>query len=336
MFRCRKMRGLMAAAVYEPLDETEQSALENHLAGCPACQTEAEALRATASTIPTPTVVFEGDLLPALRERLREEPAAQNPFAWRPLAGAAALVLVAAFAGITAYQAGQMPSVTPIQVMATPMESALIEARALARRDFLGAHETLVNALGQYPEDPRAGEAQNLLADLEFQHGQRYAQAYQAYDTLRRNYTGVFAANPENLARFNLLDETRAAGFSPLYALDAARNSAGDPLLALENVVARYPNSYLAAQAIDAMCEVSGASTLADSASRAALLEEIRARCSDPIAIGQINLALGHLYWNELNDSPRAKECFIEAAESGHAVLAQAAREAMLRLDEEQ
>ena len=335
MFQCRKMRGLMAAAVYESLEAPEKAALEAHLARCPACRAESEALQKTAGAIPVAPAPFTGDLLPVLRARLRDETPPRRVLVWRPMLGAAALILVVAFGGITAYRAGDLPAVAPVQVMATPMESALLEARSLARRDFSGAREVLVQAIERYPGDSRAGEAQNVLADLEFQHGQRYAQAYQAYDVLRRNYAEAFAANPGNAARFNLLDETRSADFSPLYALDAARNSSGDPLPELEQVVSRHPNSYLAAVAIDAMCEVAGDSPASDGVSRVALLEQIRSRCTDPIAVGQITLALGHLYWNELNDSPRAKECFIEAAESGDAVLAQAAREAMARLEEE-
>lgn len=336
MFQCRKMRGLMAAAVYESLAAPEKAALETHLARCPACLAESEALRKTAGAIPVASVSFTGDLLPVLRARLRDEaPPPRRVLAWRPLLGASALILVAVLGGITAYRAGEMPAVALVQVMATPMESALLEARALARRDFTGAREVLMQAIERYPEDPRAGEAQNVLADLEFHHGQRYAQAYRAYDVLRRHYAETFAANPNNAARFNLLDETRPSDFAPLYALDAARNSSGDPLPELEKVVSRHPHSYLAAVAIDAMCEALGDSPASDGASRAALLEQIRGRCTDPIAVGQITLALGHLYWNELNDSPRAKECFIEAAESGDAVLAQAAREAMARLEDE-
>ena len=334
MRTCRKMRGLIAASVYEALDPEEQIALDVHLAACAACRAEAKALRAFVGEIPRPSVAFEGDLLPVLRDRLAEErsPRGTAHLAFRVAVSISACLLIVALLGYGLVLRGGVAPHQPVVVVASPVEKILVESPQRASRDFLGARMALEEVLAAHPDDPRAGEAQQLLAELEFGHGQRYAEAYDGYAQLRAQYPETWKKTPENVLRFNLLDEARASGFEPLYALDAARNSSDNPLAELEKVVAQYPNTYLASRAIAAMCEVVGQERADSGAVRVAALETVRARCTHPIAIAQINADLGGIYWKDLNDPAKAQTLYAAVAESENPALAELAREALTKL----
>ena len=71
MTNCRNMETLIASSLYESLDAADQSALDAHLAACAACRAEHAELQAMVGAMPTGRAVFEGDLLPAIREELR-------------------------------------------------------------------------------------------------------------------------------------------------------------------------------------------------------------------------------------------------------------------------
>jgi len=332
---CRKVRGAIAASLYEPLHEDEQALLERHLGACPACRAEAEAMRAMVSAIPRRAEALEADLLPALRQQLADASA------WRwsvPVGFARALAPVAAcllLVSLAAYVLGpgRFEDREAVVVVATPLEEALVEARHLARNDFMGALSVLHEALAQHAEDPRAGEAQLLLAQLEFAHGQRYAEAYAAYETLRNRYWDTWEQSPDSVERFNLLDETRAQNFEGLYALDAARHSSADALAQLEMLVASNPETLLGARAVAAMCEVVCGEITGDWVLKAAALEEVRAVCSNPTAVAQLNLTLGNTYWRELKDAARARPFYSEVADSAHPLLASVAQQRLVELD---
>jgi hypothetical protein len=331
MFECRKVGGLIAASLYEALTPPEQDLLDTHLAKCAGCRREADSLGTLARAIPVYPVEFHGDLLPVVRQRLSETGRSTRWFGWRwavPMAGALMLALVL---GARLVPAARTPET--VVVVASPLEITLVAARNLAKSDFTAARALLKKSLAAHADDPRAGEAQLMLAELEFDHGQRYREAYDAYETLRLRYNDTFAANPQCVLRFNVLDEARAADFDPLYALDAARNSSGDPVSHLEKVVSRYPGTLVASLGVDAMAQAVGHAEAVNVETRAAALETVRECCSDPAAIAQINLALGDLYWEQLHDPAKARPLYTEVAECPHTPLAQLARLALAQID---
>lgn len=333
MFECRKVRGLIAAALYEPLAPAEQARLEAHLGRCAVCRREAESLGALVRKISTPPADFQGDLLPAIREQLSANEYRRTGYSWRwavPLA--AMLVLgLSVVAGVRLAPSGTAPQM--VKVEASPVEMTLVEARKAMKSDFAGARGLLQRALAEYPEDARAGDAQQLLAELEFSHGQRYKEAYAAYETLRTRYNSTFAANPESVFRLNLLDEARAADFEPLYAFDTARSSTGDAVKQLEKVVSRYPGTLVASLGVNAMVDTLVQESPGDAQTRAAALETLRGRCTDPMAAAQVNLALGSLYWEQMHDAEKARPVYAAVADSPHAILAQLARRALSEID---
>jgi len=188
----------------------------------------------------------------------------------------------------------------------------------------------LEKALQTYPSDPLAGEAQLRLAALEFSHGQRYAQAYEAYERARQRYPEVWGRHPEHVIQFNLLDETRGANFEPLRQLDAAAGG-GQAFERLEQVIARYPGSLVAMRAVDTLCRDAAQNTPGISA--IAAIEQVRECFSDPVAVAQVTMALGDLSWHEMRDAARARAAYGAVKEKGPMALAQLAEESLVEID---
>lgn len=335
--RTRRAEGTLAASLYEPLSEEDERLLEEMLREDPAFRRKAGELRALRAVNLLETPEFTGDLLPAVRAGLAEAPAARrSPAFRRALAAAAVTVLVA---GVY-FTAGPLPTApAPAQEAvesAAPsrMAAAVERARAsLARRDFSGAQASLTDALAAAPDDPGAGAAQALLADMEYAHLQRYPQAHAAYTRLRERYPDAFTTDPRSIERFNLLDEARAHDYAPLRALDFAREHREEALPQLERVIARYPGTMLAAAAVSQIIHPSGAAAGQDPAAAVLALEDARRRCVEPAAVAQLNLALGGLYCDAFHDEEQARDLFLQAASGGSPAVSTQAQAALARLE---
>ncbi len=335
MLGCWRIRGLLAASLYEPLEPGDKARLDRHMAACPACRARAQQLRRVTTRIAREDIPFTGDLLPVLRQRLAEESAQQRGVRWALPLAACALVLLTA-GSITLWPQAA-PSVQE-RVLASAVDPLLAEAQTLtASHDFTGALRVLQDAVSAHPEDPHAGQAQLMLAEVQFAQLQRYPEAYDAYQTLRARYPETWKASPGVVKdRFDLLSEARVKQFEPLYAFDAARNTAGDAVHELEKVVARYPGSMVATLALLAMRDNNAAPVETENAPmKAAALENLRDCLTDPIALAQLNVTLGDMYWREIHDRSRAREVYSKAAESEHAGLASLARLALAELGQE-
>ncbi len=336
MFGCRKARGIIAASIYDDASAEERAYLARHMTACAACRAEAESLPRVAGAIPVPPAPFTGDLLPVVRQRLMEAPARSAWAGWRVALPVAACIMLAAIFGYTAWDGRGMsgPDVATVAT-ASPMDAAIAAAMEQSGQQFGKAVLTLREAIQAHPSDPRAGEAQLLLANLEFSHGQRYAEAFAAYDALRSRYPQDWNTSPGAVKdRYDLLAEARLENFEPLYQFDAARNSGGDAFAQLEKVVAKYPCKLVASLAIETMRErLCGPEDSAAPETRIDAMEFVRDRCTDPVAIAQINVALGDMYWRDLRDIERAREAYTQAAGSGHMALASVARAALWEMD---
>jgi hypothetical protein len=134
--------------------------------------------------------------------------------------------------------------------------------------------------------------------------------------------------------RRDVLTESRNKDFAPLYALDAARRQSGpDRFAQLEHVVSLYPATFVATLAASDMCRnISGDAGLsgteqasAQPQNRLAALEQAKSRCGDPVAVAQLNLEIGNVYWNQLQNPALAVQHYDLAAKSGNATLARLA-----------
>lgn len=336
MFVCRKVKGLIAASIYEDISPEDRAYLAAHLTACARCRVESEALSRVAHALPvTHPAPYTGDLLPAIRQRLAEAPGRRAWIGWRMALPAVTCLMLAAFLGVMAWTPNPASPPDTAIMAASPLEAAMAAAREEGGQSFGKAMLALREAIQTHPDDSHAGEAQLFLADLEFNHGQRYAEAFAAYDTLRSHYPQTWNSSPTLVKdRYDLLAEARQENFESLYLFDAARNSGAESFAQLEKVVAKYPCKLVASLAMESMRErLCGPEDALPLESRIESMEVVRDRCSDPVAVAQINVALGDMYWHDLRDPVRAREVYSQAAGSGHMTLASLARAALWEMD---
>jgi len=334
---CRQIRGMLAASLYEALPENEADMLERHLAVCTACRAEQAALRQLAEDIPAEPAVFQGDLLPALREQRRQATRPRVRLAWLAPASVfavAALALVVFLPGL--HQPSGNTEITG-QDTPSPLARTLDHAAALETDgDLTAARHAIETALASAPEDTHAGEAWLALARVQYGLG-HYEEALAAYETTRADHPEAWrTSTPGAKLRFDLLADTRDEGFAPLVTLERARRKGAGAFDELEHIVARRPESMVANEALATMCAAVRASAVEGSTvegSAVALLEEVRERCSDPTALARVDLEMGHAYWRDLDDPVRAREHFTLAAEAGNEALAGLAHQALAALE---
>ena len=340
MMGCHRVRGLVAASVYEDLSEKDQRVLDRHLASCAACRSEAEAFAELAAQIPDVRPELACDLAPDLRRRLDEEGVKTGGRGLRgAFAGASCVLLVAIIGAGVLLQRSPGPTTASDPGKMSFVEAKLAEAETLLNEahepDPMGAYRMLAQAVERYPEDPVAGEAQIRLADLAFDELGWWEEAHEAYQTLRRDYQEVLEANKATVVfRLNLLDQARKVNYESLNRLEAAKRSA-EAFEELETVLAQYRATYVASLAAEEMarlvCETypfdTGAYTLVEA------LEEARDYCTDPVAVAQLQYEIGLVCWEQLNDFERARDLLQEVAESEDQALSQLASACLASLE---
>lgn len=341
MFKCRKVRGLIAESVYQELAETDRATLERHTATCGSCREEAHALSAMVERIPQSEVLLEQDLVPVLRARLREE-AAQvvSPARWGlRYAGALACVLLAVVLGYVVVGGG--PGVVDneplIVVTASPLERTLETAWDLAEsNDFSGAYMALNQGLTDYSGDPLAGTAQRMQADLAFSKLRWYREALADYEALKRGHFASFKDDQESKERLDLLTQARGVdgAFASLHRLDEARRS--ESFDSYEDVVGDYPATFVASLAAKEMAVLAVHSEQAGNQTVTPVfaMETALARCSHPSAVAQLKMELGNLLAGEANDPTRARAVYQEVAQGDNEELAQLARISLSELED--
>ena len=337
----RKVEAMLAASLYEPLEDAERRTLDKALSSDPGLRREADALDRVRRVVRLDTPEFTGDLVPLLHARLLEAGSPRRAgVSWRWVSGAAlaagaAVILFVSVVGVPQGVNGTGTNLVAAipHAAASPVTAALSKANDLmASRDMAGARTVLDQALAVTSEDPAAGEAQQLLANLEYSEFQRYPEAYAAYERLRTRYPDTFMGNPESIHRFNLLDEARRAGYAPIYALDAIRSHPGNAFEQCERLIAQYPESMVASLAMNEMRGMVGLPGELDGSVHVMALERVRNRCSDPAAVAQVTLALGNACRDDLCDTGRARLFYNQAASSGHSAVAARAQEALAKL----
>ncbi|MBI4560123.1 MAG: zf-HC2 domain-containing protein [Candidatus Hydrogenedentes bacterium] len=345
MWGCRKAQGLIAASIYEALDDGDRRRLDRHLASCPACRAEAQAMISVARRIPeAPIPELPRSLMPAIKARL-----AQNevpvPFAWRYAAAAMATVVVLGsvsygllYSGLSGSGVQNLADNRPVQVDSA-LQPTLDQAAALMeQRQYADAYRVLEAGLRVHYRDARAGEGQLLLADIAFTHLKQYPVAYSAYQRAQQFYSSAILASPDRntiLERWETLAEARKVEYASLYALDAATRDRSDTFAKLEQVVARYPEKYVGAMAAEEMAKlmVAAGAVQVGEQTHFLAMQEASLRCKDPIAATRLKLEMAHIYRDELNNPEKAREYYGEIAANSNEVLARLARESLSSLE---
>ncbi|MBI2425212.1 MAG: hypothetical protein HYV27_20465 [Candidatus Hydrogenedentes bacterium] len=325
----------LAAALYGELTVEERAQFEALLAKDARLREEFSQLQSLCAAIPVHEIPFQGDLTGAVMEELRRGPAPRFRFNWSHL-GFAGMALLVIGAVAVQFMPQTVVEVTPGAVAAVDLngqtQNALAQsAEEAAKGNFSTAREILESGLQNEHDPAEQGRFQLALADLEYGHGERYAEAHAAYEALREKHFDLFSSDPVTVQRFEVLSECASLGFGPLYALDAARNGVTDPLPALENLVATHPEKKIAILAILAM-EETVQSELPEAHSHVAALQAVRERCANANARARLDLALGEAHWSESRDKAQAEKAFQQAIAGGNPTIVRLAQEKMAAL----
>jgi hypothetical protein len=323
-----RLEGLMAASLYEPLDERDQRALDAFLASSPEARADQALFRNMVDVIPTDQPVLDVDLLVAVRARLEEDAPARRPVLKLALAGAACALAVTAtgYLVMNDFDGAEVGPRVAQHETETPVLAALRESEALlARNDAAAAHTVLAAAVQAHPGDPHAGRAHQELADLSFEHFHNYPEAYAAYAALKRDHPETFLSGSHNADRLDLLDESRRVEYASLHMLDAARMRRGAGSEAFEEVIAQHPTPGIVALAAAEMVRgemesASGSDGILQAMGR------VRERCTNPTALARLDYEIGLHYWTNLNDADAARDFGVRALESGQPAVVEVAR----------
>lgn len=336
MLKCWRLRGTLAASVYGDVTESERARLDAHLVTCAHCRDQQAAFAALTDAIPVTAAALDRDLVPAIRSAAAP---ARRPrelrLAWTGLAAAAALIAIVAVPYIRTQYHPVLAPAPAANVGLTPIEQAIGAADQMAdQRDFASAYKILKKAVETHPDDSAAAEAQCRRASMAFAELHWYAEALDDYESLAKQYPARFRDDPEAIARRDLLAEARTHDFASLYALDTARRHSTDTFAQLEQVVGRYPGTFVASMAAQDMARL--VTNTSPSPDRAKAFMAARDRCTDPTARAQLSMELGHVYLKDLKEPLKASEQYRDAAASPNTVVAKLAAECLSRVSTEQ
>lgn len=335
--KCRVMRGLIAASVYNDLPQKEFQTLQNHLHSCDACRKQAAALNRLAAVIPVNTPTLEQDLWPAIRRAVRrasERNHAPLRLSWETSLALGLCLVATGAVTYGVYRTYNTDGATVVAGPGIPLENDLAAVSAMVKdHDYVSAYRRLEKAIQANPGSPLAADAQVQLADLAYSKLNWYPEAYEAYDRLIREHSNVGVIT-ECISRHELLDEARALDYAPLYALDAARRAGENSFGRLESVVARYPGTLVASLAAEDMARQSfkqGAAPAGED--HIAAMERAKGRCTNPVAIARLKLEIGHIYMRELKDAAKARSFYAEVANFEDKTLATLAEGSLTALE---
>ncbi len=348
MMGCRRIKGMIAASVYDDLSENESRELDSHLAKCPKCSAELEELSSLSgelSTALSEDAPLDRDMLPAIRARLNESKPPRALFPRRlVLVGGMCLVLLTLFVGEMGERGANVREITETRASSTEdasaLQLALNEADILVDEsgDFIRAYMNLREALNANPHAEKAGEVQMRKADLAFSHIRLYAQAYDDYALLARDYPELYRQSRKAKDRLNMLAEAKEVAYVSLELLDAAKRSADGDYASLEKVIVKYPGTFVASVAAGEMAQRvalelelsgNGSATFVDT------LRTAQAKCSDPVAVAQLNIEIGLAFWNKSRDFTNASAALNEASKSGNERVARLAKATLAEIKSE-
>lgn len=328
----RRIEGLMAASLYEPLSEAEQRELDYAIRSKQDLATEYESLKRFAGNIPDLGLAKTPDLLPLLRGRLDERlrPAWGLRFAY-----ACALVVVVAGASAASWKLYQHRVGDPVIQTAqgrgdvTLVSQSIDQAKVLlAKYDYASAYGVLRRAVSHQPGDAYAGEAQWLALNCAIELKQ-YPDAYDACYLLFGDYRDWLetdsARMTEAMELRELLTEAKKVEFASLQALDVAKRDRANTFAALERVAEDYAKYHsaeqyalgdrIAKEMVAAIAEATGVNVNTPQGTLAAY-EDARNRCTLPNAVALLDMKMGDAYRDALNDPASAKQHYTRAGEN--------------------
>lgn len=349
MFHWKQERtqGLLAKSLYESLNEAEQRELDRALETDPSLRADRDAFRTLVDSIPVTALEQTPNLLPLLTKRM-DAPQRRGGAFRMVFAGAAAMFIVvlsaATWYSLVRPQYPGHDSHARTGQPNTLVAQALAEAKTLlAKRDTTAAYEVLREALQRQPGDASAGEAQWILAECAFNLN-RYSEAYDACSTLFAKYYASLEDDADRREQAihlrEILAEAKKVEFASLQAFDVAKRDRVNTLAALENVATEYAKYQGADQyALGDLVAKEMAVTVAkeigvdiDTPGGIGIAyKSARDRCTSPTAIAFLDMKIGDVYAQSLNDPIAAKGYYRRAAENP--VVASLAAKALERIE---
>lgn len=331
---CRRVEGILATSIYEPLSAPERERLDAHLDACHVCRETLRGFEGLVRDVPVQRPELGVDLLPAIRQTLGQEtPGRSRRFRRQAVALAAAASFVAiALAGGYAAMSPDAPLLVPVQEAGhsgSPLDRTFEQVDQLMEARFHSrAFLMLDTAVRRFPDDPRAPEALQRAAKLAFDELHWYPEAHVALRKLRDRYREQFESDSANRIALEMLEESYEPGgdYLALRLLDTARNN-GD-FDGYERVLTTYPGTYIAGRALDEMT-----AALAVDGDVVSALETLAESCTHPMAVVQVKLRLARTLDGTDGSRDRIRSLYEEAAASDSIALSDAARSALRELD---
>ena len=332
MNSCEEFEGLIAQAAYEELPEGDEMLLRQHLDTCESCAAESRALVALKAFVPVESVVFQGNLRPVMEERVRET----RSVSWIPrplLFGICSGILFGIVAvSFVRYYLDQSSGPAEYQFATNDAFDPVRDRvhKLLEEEEYARAYVSLDDAIGRVEATSVPADAQQLLADIAFEHLKWYPEAYTAYDQFRLNHSAEYQGSDESIRRYALLDEAQAldSDYASLHTWESVLLE--EDVEALAGYIQKYPGTFQASDAVQEMARL--ISTDNEDVNLDSVLEVAIASSDNAVVVAQIKLELGRYYWQEGDDSEKARILFEELEDSPVTVLAQAASQSLRAL----
>ncbi len=328
---CVEWEGLIAQSLYEALEVKEQEALNSHLSSCEACRSEFSSLQQFTETISDEPIEFTGDLRRSLEEEIRTmEPVKPVGTSWiTPFkALAAVMILTLGFVGYSQLFSNRSESQTATLLNKT---SDLVSHQQYWRAYMLLNDHLSNPTLAEHLE---TAKVQGVLAELTFSRLRMYPEAYEAFDTLRKEHPTTFAQSDDYQRTFQILEEARLINseYDSLHEWDRLNRDV--TIASLEAYIVKYPGTHQATEAVHniARCMIQYADV--DYLEMNKALELAVSDEENPHVAMQIKLVLGEYYLNEDFNPNKAKRMLGEVVSGPIPVLSDKATVMLASLPE--
>lgn len=329
---------LIVQSLHEELTPASRAELDRLLASQPDLRAEAADLKQFIERITAEPVVYSGDLRPAVMAELSRRGSRRFVPQWLLAAAAFALVGGGVFYWMAAHPPAAVAPEIPVAENTTldntvPADTEI--ASLIASREYAQAYATLEARVQNAPRGRDAAQAVQTMADVAFANLQWYDEAFAGYDRLRRDYVEQFRANETNFVRLNLLDEARgpAGDYASLRALDAARRRG--KTAAYENILAKYPATYVASEAAREYAVVVARAQGVDASEYTGVraLQMAQDQAKDPVAKQQLRIEVAHALRADPAQADEARRIYTEIADGPYTTLAQLAKKSLAAMD---
>jgi len=323
---CDTIQEMMSQRLYETLEQPEEIRVSEHLSRCTECTGEWEKMQAWVDTMPNETPHTQFDLWPSVRSSITEQKTFTFPWKRLVVSGVMGFGVGMVGLGLLSRISTQDTTVQVAEEIPTIFEKA---EEYRTQLHYQKARELLGGFLEVHPDSPDSGKAQMILARISFEDLENFKLAHGEYELLQKRYPQEFARNAQHVYRLNLLDEAQSqdSGYTVLERLNRARESSS--IIDLERVVADFPGTFMADEAVMAMVESVSDGLNEDEIQTA--MNSLVAQCTHPVAQTYVQLGVANHYQNQASHTDMVIGLYETVAQSEVPELALQAREQLAK-----